>query len=54
MLDICCNFGKDFNVKFNDSKSICIEFGSQCYRAKDVRMNGVPLKWDQKVSAHHF
>ena len=50
MLDVCEQFGSEYNVLFNSKKTVCCHFGSKA-KTDDfsVSLNGAKLRWDSCV-----
>ena len=42
MIDICCEYDKEYDNKFNPTKTVCIRYGH-------VVMNGNTLEWADNV-----
>lgn len=45
MLKVCEDFGKEYGMIYNLSKSICINFSHNSYFEPDIYLNDVKLKW---------
>ncbi len=41
-------FGQENSITFNEKKSVCIKFGSDCQKS-DTLLNGKVLNWESKV-----
>ena len=53
MLQVCEDFGKEYDVSYNPSKSICLQIGGEILQTRsDVFLNGQTIKWDN--SAKHL
>ena len=50
MLNICAEYGLNFNIKFNQSKSFLFQIGLDINEAlPDLYLCGVALKWDKRL-----
>ena len=53
MLQVCEDFGKEYDVSYNPSKSVCLQIGGEILQTRsDVFLNGQTIKWDN--SAKHL
>ena len=48
MINICEDFGLEYDMRFNESKTVCIMFG-QYYAKPTLYMSNIKLKWMSKV-----
>jgi hypothetical protein len=49
LVDICEQFGREFDVVYNPNKSMCIAIGSKLAVMPDITLNGCSLKWFSAV-----
>ena len=49
MINTCEDFGVEYSIKFNSSKTECIKFGSNYSTHGNVYMDNKKLVWSQKV-----
>ena len=50
MARICKIFANQFNVTFNDRKTVCIKFGSKVTEGDKLLLDGCPIKWKDQVN----
>ncbi len=49
LVNVCEEYGTEYNVKFNEKKTVCICFGQKNENVYDIKMNGKSLKWSNEV-----
>ena len=52
MIDICCEYAKEYDVTFNPTKTVCIKYGDTVELNEHVVMNGNIIEWAHNV--RHF
>ena len=48
MVNICSEFSREYDILFNETKSLCMQFGNDEIVA-DIVLNNKPLNWCEKV-----
>jgi hypothetical protein len=48
-MDSANMFASGVNLIFNPRKSVCIRFGAQFFQSGSVKINGIPVRWDNQV-----
>jgi hypothetical protein len=49
MLKICKNFADEFEILFNEKKTVCIKFGNNVCTNEHIVFNGVNINWQDSV-----
>ena len=49
MMKICGEFGKEYGVKYNPTKTVCVRFSKKEGSAPEIHLSGTPLKWVKSV-----
>ena len=49
MIVLCCEYDKEFDITFNQNKTVCIKFGSKVNKHEHVTINGFPVQWSESV-----
>ena len=49
MIDICCEYAKEYDIKFNPTKTDCIKYGDKVQLYEHVVMNGNTIQWADNV-----
>ena len=49
MMKICEEFGKEYGVEYNPTKTVCIRFSKKEGPTPEIRLSGTPLKWVKSV-----
>ena len=49
MIDICCEYAKEYDIKFNPTKTVCIKYGNKVQLYEHVVMNGNTIQWADNV-----
>ena len=49
MIDICCEYSKEYDIKFNPTKTVCIKYGDKVQLHEHVVMNGNTIEWADNV-----
>ena len=49
MIDICCEYAKEYDVTFNPNKTVCIKYGDKVEFNGHVVMNGNIIEWEDNV-----
>ena len=46
---LCCKYAKEYDITFNNKKTVCIQFGSKINIDEHVSMNGFTVQWSESV-----
>ena len=49
MIDICCEYAKEYDITFNPTKTVCIKYGDKVELNEHVVMNGNIIEWADNV-----
>ena len=49
MMKICEEFGKEYGVEYNPTKTVCIRFSKKKGPTPEIHLSGTPLKWVKSV-----
>ena len=49
MIDICCEYAKEYDITFNPTKTVCIKYGDKVQLNEHVVMNGNIIEWADNV-----
>ena len=49
MIDICCEYAKEYDIKFNPIKTVCIKYADKVQLYEHVVMNGNTIQWADNV-----
>ena len=49
MIDICCEYVKEYDIKFNPTKTVCIKYGDKVQLYDHVVMTGNTIEWATNV-----
>ena len=49
MIDICCEYAKEYDITFNPTKTVCIKYGDKVEFNEHVVMNGNIIEWPDSV-----
>ena len=49
MIDICCEYAKEYDISFNSTKTVCIKYGDTVELNEHVVMNGNIIEWADNV-----
>ena len=49
MIDICCEYAKEYDITFNPTKTVCIKYGDEVELNEHVVMNGNIIEWADNV-----
>ena len=51
MVHICETFAMEYDIKFNEKKTVAILFGNGVTTACQLKLNGQPVTWVREVKA---
>ena len=49
MIVLCCEYAKEYDIKFNPKKTVCIKYGSKINIDEHVSIRGFPVQWSESV-----
>ena len=49
IIDVCCEYAKEYDIKFNPTKTVCIKYGDKVQLYEHVVMNGNTIQWADNV-----
>ena len=49
MIDICCEYAKQYDIIFNPTKTVGIQYGDKAELNENVVMNGNLIEWADTV-----
>ena len=49
MIDICCEYAKEYDITFNPTKTVCIKYGDRVHLNEHIVMNGNTIEWADNV-----
>ena len=49
MIDICCEYAKEYDIKFNPTQTVCIKYGDKVQVYEHVVINGNIIEWADNV-----
>ena len=44
MIDICCEYAEEYDIKFNPTKTVCLKYGDKVQLYEHVVMNGKTIE----------